>query len=91
MEETNQSSGPKTFKIVYAVTKNQQGKSFWNRIGVAFVNRDGSLNVKLECMPVGETQMQIREYEPLEDRPDRANRSPAARFGDGPALASAGF
>ncbi|MEO8797055.1 MAG: hypothetical protein ABI551_04150 [Polyangiaceae bacterium] len=91
MEESNQSSGPKTFKIVYAVTENKQGKSFWTRIGIAFVNRDGSLNVKLDCVPVGETQMQIRDYEPLEDRPDRANRSQPSRFGDGPTLASPGF
>lgn len=46
-------------KIVYSVTKRGE-KSFWTRIGVAFVNRDGSLNVKLECLPVN-GELQIRD------------------------------
>jgi hypothetical protein len=34
-------------------------KSFWNRCGVAFVNRDGSINLKLDLFP--NVQMQVRE------------------------------
>ena len=52
-------------KIVYVITKNN-GRSFWNRIGVAFVNRDGSINVKLEAVPVS-GEMQIRDYVPCAD------------------------
>lgn len=91
MEENKHNSGPKNFKLAYAITKNKDGKSFWTKIGVAFVNRDGSLNVKLDCVPVGETELQIRDYEPFEDRPDRPQRASSSRFGDGPTLASAGF
>lgn len=46
-------------KIVYSVTKRGE-KSYWTRIGVAFVNRDGSLNVKLEALPVN-GELQIRD------------------------------
>jgi hypothetical protein len=52
-------------KIVYVITK-RKDRSFWNRIGVAFVNGDGSLNVKLESLPVN-GDMQIRDYVPRED------------------------
>jgi hypothetical protein len=38
---------------------NDKNKSFWNRCGVAFVNRDGSINLKLDLFP--NVQMQIRE------------------------------
>lgn len=55
-------------KIVYVITDRNQRK-FWNRIGVAFVNSDGSVNVKLEAIPVS-GEMQIRDYVPREDAPN---------------------
>ena len=52
-------------KIVYNISE-RNGRSFWNRIGVAFVNADGSLNVKLESLPVN-GELQVRDYVPRED------------------------
>jgi hypothetical protein len=52
-------------KIVYVITE-RSGKSYWNRIGVAFVNKDGSINVRLEAAPIS-GEMQIRDYVPRED------------------------
>jgi hypothetical protein len=52
-------------KIVYVITE-RNGKSFWNRVGVAFVNHDGSLNVKLEAIPVN-GEIHIRDYVPREE------------------------
>jgi len=49
-------------KVVYVITK-RGGKNFWTRIGAAFVNSDGSINVKLESLPVS-GEMQIRDYVP---------------------------
>lgn len=49
-------------KTVYTVTE-RAGKSYWTRIGRAYVNADGSLNVQLECLPISGT-MQIRDTEP---------------------------
>jgi hypothetical protein len=51
-------------KGVYAL-KEHEGKTYWTRIGVAFVNRDLSITVKLDCVPLSGT-IQIRE----EDRSD---------------------
>ena len=39
-------------KQVYTIVNNGNEKSYWIRIGVAFVNKDGSLNVKLNALPV---------------------------------------
>jgi hypothetical protein len=38
-------------KDVYTIQQNGE-KSFWIRLGVAFVNKDGSLNVRLDGLPV---------------------------------------
>jgi hypothetical protein len=45
-------------KDVFVISKNGT-KSFWNRCGVAFVNKDDSLNVKLDLFP--DVQFQIRD------------------------------
>lgn len=52
-------------KIVYVISE-RGGKNYWNRIGVAFVNSDGSLNVKLESMPLS-GELHVRDYVPRED------------------------
>lgn len=58
-------AGNGNMKMVYVITKRDE-KSFWNRIGVAFTNKDGSINVRLDALPVS-GEMQIRDYEPKED------------------------
>ena len=52
-------------KIVYVITE-RNDKKYWNRVGVAFVNGDGSINVRLEALPVS-GEMQIRDYVPREE------------------------
>lgn len=52
-------------KVVYSISE-RNGKSFWTRIGVAFTNRDGSMKVKLECIPIN-GELQIRDYVPRSD------------------------
>lgn len=52
-------------KIVYVISDRGQ-KSYWNRVGVAFVNHDGSINVKLDAVPVT-GELQIRDYVARED------------------------
>jgi hypothetical protein len=52
-------------KIVYVISERGQ-KSYWNRIGAAFVNHDGSINVKLDAVPVS-GELQIRDYVARED------------------------
>ncbi len=55
----------KTMKAVFTVVERGQGKSYWTRIGVGFVNRDGSMNLKLDALPVN-GNLQGRDWEPLE-------------------------
>jgi hypothetical protein len=52
-------------KVCYMITTRGE-KKYWNRIGVAFVNSDGSINVKLEALPVG-GDFQIRDYVPASE------------------------
>ncbi|MCL2449560.1 MAG: hypothetical protein FWD17_11480 [Polyangiaceae bacterium] len=82
MEE--QSKNLRDMKAVYTVVDRGQGKSFWVRIGVGFTNRDGSINLRLDAIPVNGT-LQIREWnDPFErrtDAPDGATRLRAAARG----------
>ncbi|MBK7579060.1 MAG: hypothetical protein IPI67_02540 [Myxococcales bacterium] len=49
-------------KVAYVITQ-RNGKNHWTRIGVGFVNRDGSINLKLEAVPVT-GELQIRDQVP---------------------------
>lgn len=69
-------------KVAYVITE-RGDKTYWTRIGVAFTNKDGSLNVKLDAIPVGGT-LQIRDWEPREDAREDADGAP-----DGNAASSA--
>ena len=52
-------------KVVYVISE-RGGKNYWNRIGVAFVNSDNSVNVKLESIPLS-GELHVRDYVPRED------------------------
>ncbi len=52
-------------KVAYVITE-RGDRSFWNRIGVAFTNRDGSLSVKLDALPMS-GQIHIRDYSPRDE------------------------
>ncbi len=48
-------------KKVYVIKDRGEGKkSIWIPIGAAFVNKDGSLNVVLDALPIG-GRMHIRD------------------------------
>ncbi len=65
-EDLSKTAGPVavagTRKEVFMIQKGKT-RSFWTRIGVAFVNKDGSLNVKLDAFPVS-GQLHIRDPKP---------------------------
>ncbi|MDP3275092.1 MAG: hypothetical protein Q8Q09_07830 [Deltaproteobacteria bacterium] len=46
-------------KAVYTVTE-RNDRSWWTKIGVAFVNKDGSLTVRLDATPISGV-LQIRD------------------------------
>jgi hypothetical protein len=45
--------------FVIQTDPDDENKSYWHRCGVAFVNKDGSLNVKLDLFP--NVSLQIRD------------------------------
>ncbi len=63
---------------VWAIPKDEArpggGKAFWPRIGVAFTNRDGSLTLLLDSLPLGTNKLQVREF-----KEDAARGAPGAR------------
>ncbi len=60
--------------MLFAYSMTQRGeKTYWNKIGVAFKNRDGSITVKLDSLPVS-GELQVREDN---DRRDDRRGPPA--------------
>jgi hypothetical protein len=64
---------------VYAIPESKDGeKRFWPKIGIAFTNRDGSITLLLEALPLGTNTLQIRELKSPADARPGAN-GPARR------------
>jgi hypothetical protein len=63
MSETNGAGGRRL--AVYAVPESKDGeRTFWPKLGVAFVNRDGSITLLLDALPLGTNRLQVREPKP---------------------------
>ena len=48
---------------IYVINTAENGKSYWNRGGVAFENKEGSFTFKLDILP--QTKFQLREEKPV--------------------------
>lgn len=57
---------PQPQLTVYALTEVAADRTIWDRVGSAFRNRDGSLNVTLRALPTS-GRLQIREETPKEE------------------------
>ena len=66
-------------RAVYTIVKHNEGKSHWIRIGVAFTNRDGSINVVLDALPTN-GRLQLRDFPEQSDQqiPEAPVEEPAA-------------
>jgi hypothetical protein len=81
MSDTNGTNGGKRL-AVYAIPESKDGeKSFWPRIGVAFPNRDGSIAILLDALPLGTNRLQVRE---LRDGDRPAAGAPRRNGAEGP-------
>jgi len=59
-------NGKQMKKIVGAVDRN--GKTWWTSLGVAFVNDDGSLNLRFDYLPTSPgTTVQVRDFDEKDD------------------------
>jgi hypothetical protein len=72
---TMEAASSKQLKTVYMINE-RNGKSFWTKIGIGFVNRDGSINLKVEAWPTTGS-IQIRDYEPYDAREGRRGEASA--------------
>jgi hypothetical protein len=71
MEETQ----TKNLKTVYTIIDRGAGKSsIWVRVGSGYTNRDGSLNLKLDAIPVNGS-LQVREWDSGERRSESVDAS----------------
>lgn len=70
----------KTMKVVFTVVERSPGKSIWTRVGVGFVNQDGSMNLRLDAIPVN-GMLQVREWEPYDRRGSEASNGAGAGGG----------
>ena len=72
MENQQQSTGNGKSRpwAAYNIVE-RNGRRFWNRVGSAFQNRDGSMNIFLDSLPLGgkiQIRVDDREREPRKDR-----------------------
>lgn len=66
MNDTNGTNGAKklaVFALVEHPDRADETKTHtrWVKIGAAFVNRDGSMNLYLDAFPIGTNKLQVRE------------------------------
>ena len=67
-------SGDRKWKAVFTIIENQgqpgrpaaRDRKYWLRIGIAFVNRDGSMNVRLDAIPTN-GMLHIRDQPPADE------------------------
>ena len=71
MSDTHETGSRRLAVFAVADGKGPEGKSRWTRIGRAFDNQDGSINLLLNAFPIGTDRLQIRE-EHEEERPATA-------------------
>ncbi len=66
-----------TMKDVFAISEkevgSENGKERWTRIGIGFVNRDNSINVVLDALPLN-GRLQIRERKEFQKTNNQQNQ-----------------
>ena len=51
---------------VYAII-DRKDKNHWFKVGAAFTNRDGSITLYLDAIPIGTNRLQVREQRAWEE------------------------
>jgi hypothetical protein len=65
----------KMYKILCPMERN--GRKWWMSLGMGFTNRDASINLHLDAVPVGQTNLvlQLREYTEEDQRLNAERRA----------------
>jgi len=74
MNEPNAGGGRKPL-AVFAVVERDNRPTIWIRVGSAFTNRDGSMNLVLDAFPIGSNRLHVREQR-LEEAGRNGNGHP---------------
>jgi len=61
MNESNGSGGGKRLAVYAINEKDGERAAWWQKIGMAFANRDGSITLYLDALPLGTNKLQVRE------------------------------
>ena len=72
------------FKVISPIER-KDGTTFWMRVGSAFPNKDGSINVYVDAMPK-DLKFQLREYDEADLREREARRNAHSKPPDNPTL-----
>jgi hypothetical protein len=75
-EQESRESRP--MKVLWMITE-RGDRSFWTRVGTGYMNRDGSINLVLDAMPVGASKLQLRDYSPRDAEAGGGPDEPAPR------------
>ena len=59
-------------RSVFAITE-RGDKTFWTRVGAAFTNKDGSINIELDALPTS-GRLQVRDRDEPKDQEERSDR-----------------
>ena len=79
MTDTNGKGGGRMLGV-YAIPESTDGeRKFWPKIGIAFTNRDGSVSIILEALPLGTNKLQVRDLPARDDRRPASNGGAPAR------------
>jgi hypothetical protein len=77
MSESNGTGTGAKRLAVYAINEKDGDRgTWWQKIGMAFTNRDGSTSIYLDALPLGTNKLQVREQR---DEPRPAGPANGAR------------
>lgn len=62
-------------RSIYTVVQ-RAGRTLWIRVGIGFVNRDDSINLYLDALPVS-GQLQVRQYRRRDEAASNVPRAQA--------------
>ena len=76
-----------TMKDICAPRSGKDGKTYWHKVGTAFVGDDGKIGLKFDSLPLpndkGEVSAQIFDRQSKDDRPARPAKGIAERKAGG--------
>lgn len=55
--------GARSMKEVYHIVEREGTKPIWTRVGIGFVNKDDSINIRLDSLPI-DGRLHVRDMRP---------------------------